>query len=111
MSQFAQNVMLGSTCFFVGVFVGIVAASWAFLTADKIQDNTTAKSRIIQHGSNAARAHEKLATLSPQTHNEFAELAAEYKPALDLLQKHSEPDPAEFEKWQRNLRRAGKSRG
>lgn len=47
--------------------------------------------------------------LSPETKAEFDATAAEYKPALDVLARKDGNQVAEFAKWQRNLRRAGKS--
>lgn len=89
MSQFAYNTLLGGTCFFVGVLVGIFSTVWASIVGDKSQSNTQPRPRIIQHGESQLRDHPDFA-------------------ALKLRRETGDFDAAEFEKWQANLRRAGK---
>jgi len=49
MSQFAENILLGSVCFFIGIAVGQVAAFWAMLTAEN-KATELPKPRVVEHG-------------------------------------------------------------
>jgi len=94
MTDAAFNIVVGAT-FGIGVCVGLVASAFTDILRDSAASNPQSKPRVHDtRGESQLRPHEKLATLSVRPNSELGEM-----------------DPAEFEKWQRNLRRAGKAHG